>query len=209
MALSKDDEIRAILHSIGAEFEADPHTFIASTSNLTSDDHELVGRLIQLYCFADYNARRVIDTVREAAKGPEARNGSRLAEPDFFDHLEQVAQMLPEGNVKEVLSGAAAILNLHRDNRHHFAHWAARRLNGRDVLILFSKNYQQGKKRTGDSGPDAYETVYGLVPMPEFRRELDKLDHHAHNVSVLAPDLENRIDELRSMLAELRASRPD
>lgn len=187
--------VKALLLRLDAAFDANPDGFIEASLEPTADDLAFIGHFIQLYCFADYCARRIIDAIREAAIGPQARNASKLMEKEVFPSLEKAARRLWDGNLKTNLLQAEGTIDMHRQHRHTFAHWAARRVPGEDVLILLSKDAREGKRRDGYER-DSYQSSYGLLALPPFRAEVEKLNTHTHNLSVYAYELETRIDEV-------------
>jgi hypothetical protein len=184
------------LRRIDARFSADPDGFIENTEELTLEEYAFVGQLIQLYYFADFCARRIIDAVREAAFGPEKRNASKLMEKEVFPALEKATKLLWDGNVKANILKAAETIGMHRHARHNFAHWACRRVPGEDVWIMLSKDAREGKRRDGRDR-DSYQTSYGFVELSSLRTEMEKLNAHTHNLSVYAYQLETRIDQVR------------
>src|SRR3546814_4982222 len=88
---------------IKKRLEADPDAFLAETLDLQEADYSLMGKLIQLYCYADLNARRIIDLLQHAAFGPEARNASRLRDAQVFPKLREIAGYLWASDLKEGL----------------------------------------------------------------------------------------------------------
>ena len=186
----------AKLQALDAAFDADPEGFMKATTELTGDEYRLVGRLIQLYCFADYCARRSIDAVREAALGPDKRNASVLKDAQVFPKLREAALMLWECDLRDALVRAADILVMHYQMRHNFAHWAARRIPKENAIIILSKNATEGRRRHGLQ-TDEYVSNYGLFSVTTLTEEMKKLDQHVHNLSVAAYELEHRVDEMR------------
>lgn len=158
-----DIESHPRISELKASFHAKPFDFLETTTDLSDDDYALIGKLIQLYCFADLNARRIVDAIRHAALGTDARNASRLQDAQVFPTLrELVGRWIPESSLKEGLLKAAHTVELHRMHRHNFAHWAARKVREEDALILFTKNAREGERRDGiPQGPD--EMKYAIV----------------------------------------------
>ena len=122
------DQPYAQIIEIKKRFDADPDGFLAATTDLCEVDFALMGKLIQLYCYADLNARRIIDSLRHAMFGPEARCASRLQDAQVFPKLREVVSELWDSNLKEGVLKAVDTVEMHRIHRHNFAHWAARRV---------------------------------------------------------------------------------
>lgn len=195
----------APLHAIRAEIEADPDGFLLNTEPLTNDDLILIGSLVQLYNFADLNARRIIDALRHAALGPHARNGGVIQDAQVYEKLIEAAKMLPETtDMRRDLIKAASTLQMHQLHRHHFAHWATRRIQGHDAFFMMTYKAQESTKRLGKPS-EPYETIYALMPLPALRAEMDKLKGHsewlareAGRVFVGLDNFKNHFDEVKA-----------
>jgi len=192
----------AQLGRLKARIDADPDAFFQTTEKLRERDLALIGQLIQLYCYCDLNARRVIDALRHAALGPDKRNASRLPDADVFPHLRDAAALLPQGNsIREGLIRAADTIEIHRIHRHNFAHWAARKVANEEALILFSKNANEAVKRDGIA-PDPDELKHALMPLASWSAEVEKLEAHTNYLAQVAADLEKNLDLFKARFAE-------
>lgn len=197
------ERLRAQITDIKTRFDADPDAFLASTADLRETDFALMGKLIQLYCYADLNARRIIDTLRHAAFGPEARYASRLQDAQVFPKLREIAAELWDSDLKEGILKAADTVELHRIHRHNFAHWAARRVGSEDALVLLTKNAREAERRDGDpQEPD--QLKYGIVPLHGFAEEVKKLEGHAQFLAQSAAHVERYINEFSERFAEMK-----
>lgn len=183
----------AELASLKSGLEADPEKFLRDTKDLQSSDLLLIGKIIQLYCFADLNARRIIDGLRLAAIGPHAATASTLVEADVLPHLKKAADLLWESNLKKGLYKAADSIEINRSHRHLFAHWSARRVAGQNVLILFTKNATEAKRRDGIT-PEHNQMKFGMVPLDAFAVELPILEAHTEYLALSASDIEKNAD---------------
>lgn len=198
---SKWDGLREPLERIKSRIDADKNSLLMGTVNLRSSDYELLGKLIQLYCYADLNARRLIDLLRHAAIGPEARYAGRLQDAQVFPKLYEAASLLWDSELKDGLLKACGTIEMHRVHRHNFAHWAARRIRNEDVLILFTKNAREAERRDGaPQTPD--ELKYALVPLAGFPEELEKLEGHANYLAYSAAHLETHFNGFRQKFSE-------
>ncbi|GGB87888.1 hypothetical protein GCM10011494_02790 [Novosphingobium endophyticum] len=186
----------ARLQQLHAAFDADPDGFLEATIEPTDDDYRMIGKLIQTYCFADFCARRTIDAIREAAFDATKRNGSMLQDAQVFPKLREAAGLLWAGEVKDQLERASDIMEMHRVQRHAFAHWAVRRFPDEDAMIILSKNAREGERRHGHNA-DAYESSYGFFAPSQLIEEMRKIDKHVHALSAHAHYLETNVDELR------------
>ena len=192
-----------VINRIRAKFEADPDGFIDETTEPTYRQLALVGKVIQLYAYADFCARRIIDCIKEAAEGERGRNGSNLTEKQVLEHLRSAAELLKDCQLKEGLLRAARTLEMHRGNRHTLAHYAVRNIPGEHALLVLNKYAREHEKRSG-TRPDSFEAGYGIVPLGPLARELKKLDGHTHMLSVVAPRLELGMDELTELIEDKR-----
>ncbi|WP_146121012.1 hypothetical protein [Achromobacter sp. MYb9] len=181
------------LEAIKTRLDAAPLDVLAESSNVSPADCELMGRFIQQYCFADLNARRIIDLLQHAALGECARNAGNLRDAQVFQKLRDVASSLWASDLKDGLFRASETIEMHRVHRHNFAHWAARRVRGEDALILFTLNATEARRRTG-SPPESGELVYALVSTIGLREELDKLVGHTEYLAISAAYIDQNFE---------------
>lgn len=197
------ERLRAQITDIKTRFDADPDAFLASTIDLRDADFALMGKVIQLYCYADLNARRIIDALRHAAQGPRARNASRLQDAQVFPKLREIAAELWESNLKEGILKAADTVEMHRIHRHNFAHWAARRVGSEEALVLFTKNAREAERRDGDP-PEPDQLKYAMVSLNGFAEEVTKLEGHAQYLAESASHVERYLTEFSDRFAKIK-----
>lgn len=166
---------------------------------LRASDFRLIGTFIQTYCFCDFNARRIVDTVRTAKTGTEARFAAVLNDTDALDHLRRCAdeEALP-ASLRDGIRKAAVTLDMHRPIRHRFAHCAVRRTpDGRGYFML-TMNANEAKRRgTAIGMPD--HAMRGVMPRSHLRDELRGLQVHGRYLARLAAHLHEHRDELRTV----------
>ncbi len=186
------------LEKIGAELTASENLLAESTS-LTEADFTLVGKFIQIYCFCDLNARRIIDTVRFARTGLENEFASSLNETDVLLHLKKCAESwVGPTHIGEGIRRAAVTLEMHRIMRNSFAHWAMRRTADDDGYIMFTMNAGEVKKRGRDPNRRD-EATWGLVLRKHVEEEMEKLNGHGEYLAKLAAHLEETRAQLRAL----------
>lgn len=118
----------------------------------------------------------------------------------MFPKLREIVEQLWESNLKEGVLRAADTVEMHRIHRHNFAHWAARRVDTDDALVLFTKNAREAERRDRDpQEPD--ELKYGIVPLAGFPREVQKLEGHAEYLAQSAAHVEQHLEEFRTRFA--------
>ncbi|MFC3674059.1 hypothetical protein [Ferrovibrio xuzhouensis] len=182
-------------------FHTGPVDFLETTTDLNDDDYALMGKLIQLYCFADLNARRIIDAIHHATLGADARSGSRLRDAEVFPRLQGlVNRWIPDSPLKEGLLKAARTVEIHRIHRHNFAHWAARKVKEGDAFILFTKNAREGERRDG-TPQNSDEMKYAIVLLAPLKPEIEKLIGHCAYLANQAARFEHGFEEFKRAIS--------
>lgn len=194
------------LIEIQAEIDADPDLYLTKTDPLTPDDMLLTGRVVQIFNYADLNARRIIDAINHAAFGPAKQNGGILQDAQVYEKLISAAELLPEDtNLRNGLIKAASTLQMHHVIRHHFAHWAMRRIPGYDALFMMTYNSQEGERRNGKRTAP-YEITYGVLPLASARAEVEKLEGHSKWLAGEAARLHTEFDRLKKHFDDEKAA---
>jgi hypothetical protein len=92
---SGERDLESELLLVRAHIEAaPPEDFLEHTDPLREEDFALIGKYIQCYCYADFNGRRIIDTIRGAEEGAQRQNAGRLADAQVFSSLKEAAARL-------------------------------------------------------------------------------------------------------------------
>jgi hypothetical protein len=104
---------------------------------------------------------------------------------------------------------AAENVILHHMHRHNFAHWAARRVRHRDILILWTYNAREAEKRDQKPiGPG--ELKFGLVPRIALIEQFAILEGHSKYLAEAAAHLHTHLGELeRDFAARREAERAE
>ena len=189
------------LKALDAQFARNPDKFIEQAKPPSAQDFALIGKLVQLYCFADFCARRIIDAVDEAAEGEKHRKAAHLKDHDVFVHLRRVAAKLKKENHRAMANRAADIMEMHRDNRHRLAHWAVRKTRDGKTFILLSKDARRASKEHGRI-VGSRSVSYGFMTKKWLQREVKKLEDHTQNLSLMAALLEQNQNQLGGHLRE-------
>lgn len=152
--------------------------FIGNTVPLSTEDEMLIGRFVQQYCWADFNARRAVNYLRQINSG-DARNFSgNLNDTDVLTHLASEAASLKNlPAVKSGLVASAKTLEMHRDLRHHFAHWAGRRAKHHNAFVLLTTNAPQAKKK-GITALEVGMLGFVVLSIHDLEREMVNLISH-------------------------------
>lgn len=178
------------------------------TRPLQRDDYFKIGLFIQSYCFADLEARRLINLLDQIQTGRPTSYALKLNDKDTIDHFKSHAARCVWN--KEVMNGlgkVADILGAHRKIRHMFAHWAGRRIDGHPVYIFFTANL--AGQKIPDGAPileqsDEANIQYGLMPIPHLERELEKLKGHIEYMANIGHQLEAKVFEIAKQFSEDR-----
>lgn len=193
----------AQLTRLEMEFDANPGNFISTSVHPKRSDFQLIGEFVQVYCFAEYSARHIIELIDSIALDTAAMPASRFADHDVFPQLKKAAERLNQrgkGNLKETLLRAAGTISMHRQTRHTLAHWVVRRVDKGKAYLLLSKSAQGGKKRHGKT-IGVGEVNYGFIGTSTLRSELKKLGDHTNNLSFCAMKMDADRETLAKMLA--------
>lgn len=200
------DGVESRLMVIKAAIDADPESYIQQTEPLRESDFTLMGKILQCYCYADLNARRIIDVIRLAESGPEKQNAGRLADAQVFSTLRDAAALLPPAEHRDGILRAVDTISMHVVHRHTFAHWAARRVKGHNVLVLWTYNAREAEKRDGEL-IGAGELKYALSPLAPMVEELRKIEGHSEYLAHAAARLHSEVGDLRNYFAERKEAR--
>ena len=192
------------LKQIQVEIDADPEAYLSRTDALTNDDLILVGSIVQTFNYADLNARMIIDTIRHAALGAAKQNGGVVQDSQVYENLIAVAELFdPDDEFRVNLLRAATTFQLHHQMRHHFAHWAMRRIPNEDALFMMNYKSQEAEKRLGRR-TEPGELTYGVLPLASYRVELEKLMGHARWLAVQASRVHEDFAKLEQLFAKKR-----
>lgn len=194
------------LIEIKAEIDADPDGYLLKTDPLTPDDLLLTGRIVQIFNYSDLNARRIIDAINHAAFGPAKQNGGIIQDAQVYEKLIDAAKLLPEGtDLRDGLMKAARTFQMHHLIRHHFAHWAMRRIPNYDAFFMMTYNAQEGERRNGKR-TEAYEITYGVLPLASARAEIDNLENNGKWLAGEAARVHTEFDRLKAHFDEQKAA---
>lgn len=176
-----------------------PEDFMTKTVPLSHDDYALIGQLVQAYCWADFNGRRVLELLWSVNGTLFGRKAASLRDGEVIKELGIESEKLNGmPNLKIGLMHVFEILNMHKDRRHELAHWAARKLKDLDAFLMLSKNIKEGNRRgidiCSELDDDDDFVGYAVMPIQELRDECEKLYHHneylARSVKFLTDHLE-------------------
>ncbi|MDP3339023.1 hypothetical protein [Frigidibacter sp.] len=191
------EDLVANLEGLLAALTSDPN-WLKKTELLRDADFAFIGKFIQVYCSADFNARATINAMRFITKAEETDFASSLNDSDVILHLKIcTSEWTGAPHIAEGVCKAASTLEMHRTHRHGFAHWVVRKVPKQDALVILTKNSKEAIRRDNFAqGRD--EAKFGIVQLRPLRHELDKLMKHSDYLARLASNLEDNRDLLRS-----------
>lgn len=176
------------------------------TIPLERDDYFRIGLFIQTYCFADFEARRIINLLEQIQSGEPTSYASKLNDKDTIEHLKRhAADCAWNKDVSEGLGKVAEILAMHRTIRHMFAHWSGRRIQGHDTYIFFTANLAGQKIPDGAPKFEQHEDAniqYGMMPVFHLEQELEKLKGHVQYMTKIGQQLEAKVTEIAEQFKE-------
>ena len=173
---------------------------------LSTDDYTLIGKFIQSYCIADFEARRVINSLTHIRLGEPTSFALKLNEKDALEHLMACADTCTwNADLAEGIRKAAEIFVVHRQLRHIFAHWAGRKIPGHDALIFFTSSMDKQRLSKNAVMLEQHEEAniqYGLVPVSNVLQEQAKLEGHSDYLANIASQLESKAPEIARQFAQ-------
>ena len=156
----------------------------------THDEYALLGKFIQIYCIAEFNARRLLDALKSRLPDSSDVNSYRLNDTDLLMHLRKAADRnVWKPSVVEGLTKALDILEMHRIHRHSFAHWVVRKHIQLDVLVILTMNAREAERRDQKQHSDG-KVKFGLMPTATLEEEFRKLQGHCDYMAKLVASIE-------------------
>ncbi|MEN5302617.1 hypothetical protein [Pseudomonas sp. TWI628] len=194
-SVGEDAWLEDVVKELGGDDE-----FIENTEPLMPKDERLVGRFVQQYCWADFNSRRAINYLRQINGKGESNFSGGLNDTDVVKHLgSESASLSGLPAVSDGLGRTAKALKMHRDLRHHFAHWAVRRAKHHEAFVLMTTNSPQAKKK-GIAPLEVGMLGFSVVAIEALERELGILASQNEYLAQAVNFLGNYIKDPASVL---------
>lgn len=136
---------------------------LENSEPLHAHDLQLIGELIQIYNYIEFNLRRCIELFTHAGM---------IAKTDKILPIARLSSVAMEG-ISKAEDGYAwaarlAEIELHRDARNQLAHWAARHISGESALLILSMNPAESKKRIKKPADHGHST-YGVMLVKDLQ----------------------------------------
>jgi len=151
----------------------------------TKDDVLLVGRIVMLYSYIDFNLRRMIEVLDHAHALPDRWIGKSAKL--HLGEVETLLETAPGISPSNVL--ALRRIKEHRKLRNLVAHFAIKRFPSEDALVFVTKDASDYKKVLG-ALPDPGMVMAAVADLPQIRSALSELEGIQHWLSAATNDLE-------------------
>lgn len=149
-----------------------PPEELAQWPSLTRDDYALIGAFITVYCFLDFNLRRIVEAVERAGELPSGLKGK--AGYLSIGKVEEAVMAIPElaGDANQF---ALKRIREHRGMRNLLAHFAGRRFPAEESFLFVTKSVSDFKQVFGREPPPDL-TLTAIVDREQMRNVLKLLE---------------------------------
>jgi hypothetical protein len=160
----------------------------------TRDDHVLIGRLVTLYSYIDFDLRRMIEVLDHAKKLPPKWIGksSQMSIGDVETTLEGMPDTSPANAV------ALGRIREFRKLRNLVAHFAIKRFPNEDALVFITKSAGDYKRVLGKN-PNPGVVMAGSMDLEQIRNVCGEVERLVSWLCQATHDLENRFFAARKV----------
>jgi hypothetical protein len=152
----------------------------------SGDDIVLIGKIIMLYSYIDFNLRRMVEILDHAKVLPAAWLGKSAKM--HLSEIETLLETAPDTAPPNVL--ALTRIKEFRKLRNLLAHFAIKRFPSEDALVFMTKSAADYKRVLGaEADPGVVMTA--VVDLAQIRNVCRGLDEIQHWLSTATNDLEN------------------
>lgn len=169
------------------ELEENLHLWPTPTAN----DHSLIGAVVVLFGYIDFNLRRLAELFDEAGMVPTNWLGKtprlNMADAAAAVQASDVWKAFPNavGSLQEIEE--------HRALRNFLAHCAIRRFPADDALLFIFKSRRDYKEMYGDE-PPTFTALGAGVDCEVLRKAIERVEELQNWLAETTADLENRIE---------------
>jgi hypothetical protein len=150
------------------------------------DDVVLIGKIVMLYSYIDFNLRRMIEVLDHAKALPPAWLG-KTAKMHLSD-VETILETAPDISPNNAL--ALSRIKEFRKLRNLLAHFAVKRFPTEDALVFVTKSAADYKRVLG-AEPDPGVVMTAVADLSQIRDVCRMIDEIQHWLSAATNDLEN------------------
>jgi hypothetical protein len=137
----------------------------------TKDDLALIGSVIVLYSYIDFNLRRFIEVLERAGVLPGCWKG-KTAKMSIVDVL-TILEAMPDWSPNNQL--AFKRIKEFRGTRNLMAHFAVRRFPNEDAFVFVTKSASDFKRVLGHD-PEPGMVMTGVADVPQIREVIKVID---------------------------------
>lgn len=181
--------------------EENPELFIASTEDLTPQDFCDIGRLLQSYTFADYNARRILDLLRKVVNGDNWKSCSKSKDAQILKMLSEELDSLCDFDIKGDLSKAVRFFRENAEIRNNVAHKALQRIPNEGFFLMLSKNGLEAE-RNHQIEQQKDHLTYGFLPVGRLHNVGDNAIIYGMMLAMGAHQLIQQEEKYRTILTK-------
>lgn len=158
----------------------------------TRDDHVLVGRIIMLFSYIDFDLRRMIEVLDHANKLPSkwAGKSARM----LIGDIETTLQTMPETGHSN--AAAFELIQEFRKLRNLLAHFAIKRFPSEDAFVFLTKNADDYKRVLGKKANPGV-AMTGSMDVQQIRNVCGELERLASWLCEATHELENQFFHAR------------
>jgi hypothetical protein len=155
----------------------------------TKDDIVLIGGIVVLYSYVDFNLRRLIDVFEYANLLPDKWKcrGAKLNAGDVAKAIQETPVWAGPNDVK-----ALKELEDLRSLRNLVAHFAVRRFPNDDAFLFITKSARDYKRVFG-SEPELGVSMTAIVECEQVKGALRRIEHIHNWLALVVPEFEKRI----------------
>lgn len=196
--MTKDEEQAALYSAYNSLRD-----LYADTERLRPNDFQLIGRVVQVFCVADFESRRIVGAVGELVG--KSVNVANMRDTDVPTHVERCGrEWRGDPQTGTALVQAGILFGANQQVRHSLAHWAGRRIKGHEAYFFLSTRLNHkspegwGRVPSDDANANA---GFRILLIPQLERILVELERHAQFLGQLSRRLE---DEAASKSVEIK-----
>jgi hypothetical protein len=137
----------------------------------TKDDLALIGSVIVLYSYIDFNLHRFIEVLEKSGKLPARWKGKTAKMP--IGDVQMIIETMPDWAPNNQL--AFKRITEFRRTRNLMAHFAIRRFPNEDAFVFVTKSPSDFKQVLGYD-PEPGMAMTGVADVPQIREAVKMLD---------------------------------
>lgn len=162
---------------------------VANWPMLTKDDYALIGGIVVMYSYVEFNLRRLAEAFDHAGRLPAKWKG-RAMDLDI-GQVEEAVQATPVWAGRDDVEALKALAAL-RPSRNLLAHFTIRRFPDDDAFLFVTKNAKDYERVLGRK-PAKFMSMTAIVERDALLAVLKQTEHIHSWVAKVAAEFENRL----------------